>query len=308
MNASASTKPIVVVGSMNMDLVARTPTIPRPGQTLIGTDFTTTPGGKGANQAVAIARLGYPVAMVGAVGDDVFATTLLNNLQSAGVIISAIQRVCGPSGVAPIAVADNGENSIVVVPGANAKIDTACIDHSATIIQSAGMVLCQLELPIETTLHVLDVCAEARVPVMLDPAPAAPFPDAAWSNITWCTPNESEAAFYVGAGLAAEESARKLLALGLQGVVLKRGSEGAYIATASGGAAWIRPFPVHAIDTVAAGDCFNGAFAVALMEGKAPAQAARFAAAAAAISVTRRGAQSSMPSRAEVDALLAVNP
>ena len=308
MNASAHRKPIVVVGSINMDLVARTPAIPRPGQTLIGTDFTTTPGGKGANQAVAVALLGYPIQMVGAVGDDVFATALLSNLQSAGVDISPVQRVSGLSGVAPIAVADNGENSIIVVPGANAKVDAACIDRHTALIQTAGIVLCQLELPLATTLHVLDVCTEARVPVMLDPAPAAPFPDAAWPHIAWCTPNETEAAFYVGAGLSAEESAQRFLALGLQGVVLKRGSAGAYIATASGASAWLRPFPAHAIDTVAAGDCFNGAFAVAVMEGKDPVQAARFASAAAAISVTRRGAQSSMPSRAEVDALLAANP
>ena len=308
MIASAHRQPIVVVGSINMDLVARTPAIPRPGQTLIGTDFTTTPGGKGANQAVAVARLGYPVQMVGAVGDDVFATALLNNLESVGVDTSAVQRVSGPSGVAPIAVADNGENAIVVVPGANAKVDAACIDQYATIIQSAGMVLCQLELPIETTLHVLEVCAEARVPVMLDPAPADPLPDAVWPLITWCTPNETEAAFYVGANPSAEQSAHKLLARGVHGVVLKRGAQGAYIAIASGESAWIQPFPVHAIDTVAAGDCFNGAFAVALMEGKTPAQAARFASAAAAISVTRRGAQSSMPSRAEVDVMLTANP
>ena len=308
MIASAHRKPIVVVGSINMDLVARTPAIPRPGQTLIGTDFTTTPGGKGANQAVAVARLGYPVQMVGAVGDDVFATALLNNLQSAGVDTSAVQRASGPSGVAPITVADNGENSIVVVPGANAKVDAACIDQYAAIIQSAGMVLCQLELPIETTLHVLEVCAQARVPVMLDPAPAAPLPDAVWPLITWCTPNETEAAFYVGANLSAEQSAQKLLARGGHGVVLKRGAQGAYVATASRESVWIQPFPVRAIDTVAAGDCFNGAFAVALMEERTPVQAARFASAAAAISVTRRGAQSSMPSRAEVDAMLTANP
>jgi len=308
MNASAHRKPIVVVGSINMDLVARTPAIPRPGQTLIGTDFTTTPGGKGANQAVAVARLGNPVAMIGAVGDDVFATALLGNLQAAGVDVSAIHRVTGPSGVAPIAVADSGENSIVVVPGANAKVDAACIDRHAALIQSAGMVLCQLELPMATIDRTFTLCAKLGVPVILDPAPAAPLPHTAWPLIAWCTPNETEAAFYAGSGLPAEESARKLLALGLRGVVLKRGSEGAYIAAASGESAWIQPFPVHAIDTVAAGDCFNGAFAVALLEEKDPVQAARFASAAAAISVTRRGAQSSMPSRAEVDALLAANP
>ncbi|MGA8041848.1 MAG: ribokinase, partial [Terracidiphilus sp.] len=299
-----SRKPVVVVGSINMDLVARTPAIPLAGQTLIGSDFTTTPGGKGANQAVAVARLGYPVAMVGAVGDDVFAQSLLDNLNASGVDTSAVARVAGPSGVAPIAVADNGENSIVVVPGANAKVDSALVDRHLALIQTAGMVLCQLELPMETTLHVLDVCKRAAVPVMLDPAPAAPLPHDVWRRIAWCTPNETEAALYVGQTLPAEEAARQLLARGLHGVVLKRGAQGAYIALESGSAAWVKPFSVQAVDTVAAGDCFNGAFAVALLEDKDPLHAARFASAAAAISVTRHGAQSSMPTRQEVESLL----
>jgi ribokinase len=308
MTLSNLSKPIVVFGSINMDLVARTPMIPRAGQTLIGTAFNTTPGGKGANQAVAVARLGYPVHMIGAVGDDVFAQALLDNLRSSGVDASAVQRVSGPSGVAPIAVADSGENSIIVVPGANAKVDGGLVDRYLTLIESAGMVLCQLELPIESTLHMLEVCAGAQVPVILDPAPAADLPHFAWPLIQWCTPNETEAILYAGTGLSAEQTAQKLLALGLQGVVLKRGAEGAYVATSSGEAAWIKPFPVRAIDTVAAGDCFNGAFAVALMEGNSPVQAARFASAAAALSVTRRGAQASMPSRAEANAMLAANP
>jgi ribokinase len=298
-------KPIVVVGSINMDLVTRTPRIPLAGQTLIGTDFQTTPGGKGANQAVAVARLGFPVQMVGAVGEDVFGQALVDNLNSAGVNTAFVARVTGPSGVAPILVAENGENSIVVVRGANGKVDPASIDRQAEIIRSAGMVLCQLELPMETTNRTLAICAEAGVPVMLDPAPAAPLASEVWLQTAWLTPNETEAALYVGDGLEPEEAARQLLARGLRGVVLKRGAEGAYVAVAGGKAAWIRPFRVEAVDTVGAGDCFNGAFAVALLEGNDPWAAARFASAAAAISVTRRGAQASMPSRAEVDAFLA---
>jgi ribokinase len=300
-----ATKPIVVVGSINMDLVTRTPRIPLAGQTLTGTGFVTTPGGKGANQAVAAARLGYPVQMIGKVGEDVFGQALLDNLAHAGVGASAVERVAGPSGVAPILVADNGENSIVVVPGANGEVDCASIDRHSALIRSAGMVLCQLELPLETVSHVLALCADAGVPVMLDPAPAAPLPEAIWSQVTWFTPNETEAALYVGDELAEEDSAKRLLGRGLRGVVLKRGSKGAYVAVAGGKAAWVRPFPVEAVDTVGAGDCFNGAFAVALLEGLDPFAAARFASAAAAISVTRRGAQASMPIRAEVDAFLA---
>jgi ribokinase len=298
-------KPIVVVGSINMDLVAHTRQIPDPGQTVIGTGFDTTPGGKGANQAVAVARLGYPVQMVGMVGEDVFGQALVDNLTRAGVHTAAVERVSGPSGVAPILVAESGENSIVVVPGANGKVDCAAVDRHAALIRSAGLVLCQLELPLETVSHTIALCAEAGVPVILDPAPAAPLPGAVFACIAWFTPNETEAAFYIGNSSSTEDAADRLLGKGLKGVVLKRGSEGAYVAQAGGKASWVKSFPVKAVDTVGAGDCFNGAFAVALLEGNDPWAAARFAAGAAAISVTRRGAQASMPSRAEVDAFLA---
>ena len=299
-----SRKPIVVVGSINMDLVAHTHQIPVPGQTVIGTGFDTTPGGKGANQAVAVARLGYPVQMVGMVGDDVFGQALLDNLANAGVGTEAVARVSGPSGVAPILVSESGENSIVVVPGANGKMDKAAVDRQGALIRSAGMVLCQLELPLETVGHVLALCAGAGVPVVLDPAPAAPLPDSAFRQVAWFTPNETEAAFYLGNQPNSEAAAQQLLQKGLKGVVLKRGSDGAYVAVA-GKAAWVRPFPVKPVDTVAAGDSFNGAFAVALLEGNDPWAAARFASAAAAISVTRKGAQASMPSRADVEKFLA---
>jgi ribokinase len=298
-------KPIVVVGSINMDLVARTPRIPLAGETLIGSDFTTTPGGKGANQAVAVARLGYPVHMIGAVGDDVFGQALLDNLASAGVQTAAVTRVSGPSGVAPILVADSGENSIVVVSGANGKVDSGLIDRHLDLIRSAGMVLCQLELPMETIEHTVAICSKAGVPVMLDPAPAASLDGSLLKQIDWFTPNETEAAFYLGSKSEPEAAALSLLSRGVKGVVLKRGTEGAWVSTLDGQAVRVSPFSVVAIDSVAAGDCFNGAFAVALLEGGAPAAAARFASAAAAISVTRRGAQASMPTRNEVNAFLA---
>jgi ribokinase len=271
----------------------------------MGTGFDTTPGGKGANQAVAVARLGYPVEMIGSVGEDVFGQALLDNLTRAGVGVSGVTRVSGPSGVAPILVDDRGQNSIVVIPGANGKVDTVAVDRHADLIRSAGMVLCQLELPLSTVAHAIALCATAGVPVMLDPAPAAPLPAEFFPNTTWFTPNETEALLYTSHGAITETTASELIARSLAGVVLKRGSEGAYVATAQGLTAWIKPFHVQAIDTVGAGDCFNGAFAVALLEGQDPITAARFASAAAAISVTRRGAQASMPSRAEVDAFLA---
>ncbi len=294
----------MIVGSVTMDLVTRSPRIPSIGQTLIGTGFSTTPGGKGANQAVAAARLGYPVAMVAKVGNDVYGPQLLENLSRAGVNNAAMEPVEGSSGLAPMFVADNGENSIVVVPGANGKMDRATIDRHAALIRSAGMVLCQLEIPLETLAYTLAFCAEAQVPVMLDPAPAAALPESCFAQIAWFTPNETEAAFYVGDGANVEDSAKRLHAKGLRAVALKRGAEGAYVSVAGEKAAWVAPFRVDAIDTVAAGDCFNGAFAVALLEGKDPWAAARFANAAAAIAVTRRGAQASMPPRADVNAFL----
>jgi len=297
-------KPIVVVGSVTMDLVTSTPRIPAIGQTLIGTGFRTTPGGKGANQAVAAARLGYPVAMVARVGTDSYGPALIENLKQSGVDTSAMRQVDGSSGLAPIFLAETGENSIVVVPGANGKLDRAAVDTNAALIRSAGMVLCQLEIPMDTLDYTLDFCAEAGVPVMLDPAPAAQLPDSALGHVAWFTPNESEAAFYVDDGAGVEETAHRLMARGICNVVLKRGAEGAYVALASGEAGWVPPFTVQAIDTVAAGDCFNGAFAVGLLEGRDPLAAARFANAAAAICVTRRGAQASMPMRAEVDKFL----
>jgi ribokinase len=297
-------KPIVIVGSITMDLVTRTPRIPAIGQTLIGTGFETTPGGKGANQAVAAARLGYRVAMVAKVGDDSYGPALIENLRRSGVETAGMTQVSGSSGLAPMFVADDGLNAIVVVPGANGKMDRATVDSHADLIRSAGMVLCQLEIPMDTLSYTLAFCVDAGVPVMLDPAPAAELPEAAWNQVAWFTPNETEAAHYVGDGSDPEVTARRLLAKGLGGVVLKRGGEGAYVAVAGGKAEWVKPFKVDAIDTVAAGDCFNGAFAVALLERKDPWAAARFANAAAAICVTRKGAAASMPTRAEVDEFL----
>ena len=159
---SDTRKPIVVVGSITMDLVTRTPRIPAIGQTLIGTGFETTPGGKGANQAVAAARLGYRVAMVAKVGDDAYGPALLENLKRSGVETAAMTQVSGSSGLAPMFVADDGQNAIVVVPGANGKMDRATVDNHAELIRSAGMVLCQLEIPMDTLSYTLDFCAQAR--------------------------------------------------------------------------------------------------------------------------------------------------
>ena len=301
---NSSRKPIVVVGSISMDMVACTPRIPAVGETVIGTSFSTTPGGKGANQAVAAARLSYPTQMVGGVGDDAYGRPLLDALSAAGVDVAGMEPSAGASGLAHIFLAEDGHNSIVIVQGANGRVDRAHIDRHADLIRNAGIVLCQLELPLETTCYAIEMAAEAGVPVMLDPAPAATLPDSLFEKVAWFTPNETEAAFYVGERLGVEETAEKLFTMGVKGLALKRGAEGAYVAVDGGRAEWVPPFAVQAVDTVAAGDCFNGAFAVSLMEGHDPWDAAWFASAAAAVSVTRRGAQAAMPERGDVDGFL----
>jgi ribokinase len=239
------------------------------------------------------------------VGDDTYGQQLIQNLADAGVETSAMETASGSSGLAPIFLAADGQNAIVVVPGANGQVDTAYVDKHIDVIRNAGIVLCQLELPMPTIDHTLALCAKLKIPVMLDPAPAAALSDPAWKQLAWFTPNETEAAFYLNDGSDPEVAAQELLGRGLRGVVLKRGAEGAYVAVAGGTAGWVKPYAVDAIDTVAAGDCFNGAFAVALLEGKDPLAAARFACAASAISVTRRGAQASMPTRADLNTFLA---
>lgn len=309
---SNTQKPIVVVGSINIDLVIKAQRIPSPGETLLGGSFQMHHGGKGANQAVAVARLGYPVHMVGRVGDDAFAQQLLEGLRAAGVDHSAVASTPGSSGVAVILVAASGENSIVVDSGANALVTPADLDAHIDLIRSAAMVLSQLEVPLETVVHLAAICEREGVPLMLDPAPArTDLPAELLRHVTWFTPNETEAAVYAhapaGAADAATDNAataRAILDQGISGVVLKLGSRGAYLATSKGPTHPIAAFPVNAIDTTAAGDCFNGAFAVALLSGSTPEESARFAAAAAAISVTRAGAQPSMPTLAEVQALL----
>lgn len=302
-------KPILVIGSINLDLVATTAHIPAPGETVTGQDFQTHPGGKGANQAVAAARLGHPTQMIGRVGDDAFGVQLRAGLESAGVDTQSVLTTPGSSGTAVIVVADSGENSIVVIPGANGLVTPADIDANLEKIRAAGIVLAQLEIPLEAVQHLAQICAQEKIPLILDPAPARELPDDLLKNVTWFTPNETEAAFYLRSHTEnpqPQATAASLIAKGIQNVILKLGSKGAFLAASqSQSGPQIQPFPVQPVDTTAAGDCFNGAFAVALLQGKSPAESARFAAAAAAISVTRPGAQPSMPTLAEVQQKLA---
>jgi ribokinase len=300
-------RPVVVVGSVNIDLVANAERIPLEGETVTGRDFQIHPGGKGANQAVAVARLGYPVSMIGRLGDDAFGAQLRTHLTNAGVNLDGVMTTPGTSGVAVIVVGQNGENCIVITPGANALLTPKDLDTHIEIIRSAGVVLTQLEIPIQTVQHLAKICVRENIPLILDPAPAQALPQHLFEDVQWFTPNETEATFFAGAGAEAENDsasmADTLMARGVKGVVLKLGARGAFIASA-GLAERLASYPVNAVDTTAAGDAFNGAFATALLMHRSPLESARFATAAAAVSVTRPGAQPSMPTMSDVLQLL----
>ncbi|SDF37867.1 ribokinase [Terriglobus roseus] len=303
-------KPIVVVGSINTDLVAVTKRMPATGETVIASDFQTHSGGKGANQAVAVARLGYPVRLIGRLGNDAFGDELRTQLQDAGVDITGVSTSDSVSGVALIVVSESGDNSILIAPGANSKVTPADLDANISILRGAGIVLTQLEIPLETVDHLARICARENVPLILDPAPALELPPDIFQHIAWLTPNQTEAAFYLGdddsksSSLPPAETAKVFLSKGCHGVVLKMGANGSYLSSQDGINKQVPAFPAKAVDTTAAGDAFNAGFATALMLGKSPLESASFAAAVAAISVTRRGAQPSMPSMDEVEAFM----
>jgi len=307
-------KPIVVVGSINTDLVSIARKIPAAGETVLGTDFQIHPGGKGANQAVAVARLGYPVRLIGRLGSDAFGAQLRGHLEGAGVDTVGVATSEGTSGVAIIVVSEQGENSIVVTPGANAKVTPQDLESNIGIIRQAGIVLTQLETPIETLEYLAELCAREGVPLILDPAPAMELRAGIFKRIEWFTPNETEAAFFIeeeapdAKKLDPATAASRLLSRGSRGVVLKMGARGVYLASRDGVGELVPAFAVKAIDTTAAGDAFNGGFATGLMLGKTPLQSAQFASAVAGISVTRIGAQPSMPTRSEVEEFIANPP
>jgi ribokinase len=303
--------PIVVVGSINLDLVASVSRIPKAGETTAGDTFSTFFGGKGANQAVGIARLGYPVSMIGKVGDDDFGERLRRGLKEKRVDIRSVGTAKrASSGVALISTDATGQNSIVVVPGANGKLLPRDLAKESRLLTSAGMVLTQLEVPLETIEYVATVAQRNRVPLMLDPAPARELPSKLLERVTWLTPNETETAILCGVAAdsvgaaSASPLARQLLGLGARNVAIKLGKHGAYIAGVDTSELFIPAFRVQAVDSTAAGDAFNAGLAVALMRGEDPAKAARFGSAVAALSVTRRGAQPSMPRQAEVTRFL----
>jgi ribokinase len=300
---------VTVVGSLNMDLVARAPRIPQPGETIIGGDFHTVPGGKGANQAVAAARLGAQVSMVGRVGHDAFSNPLLDNLAAAGVDHAfVIPDPEAATGVALIVVDDAGQNSIVVASGANMCLSPADVDAAELTIAAAAVLLLQLESPLETVTRAAELARLRGVTVVLNPAPARSLPAALLSLVDVLIPNESETALLTGMSVnnqaEAEEAAKVLLESGVGGVILTLGGRGALLAR-DGTAELFPAFAVTPVDTTAAGDAFAAGFAVALAEGESLAEAVRWGNAAGALATTKLGAQPSLPTRQDLEVLLA---
>jgi ribokinase len=302
---------IVVVGSVNLDLVCTGKRIPAPGETVTGDHFQTFHGGKGANQAVAVGRLGHPAGVVAKVGDDEFGSRLRQGLRAAKVNVRGVATAKHTaSGVALISVDGQGQNSITVIPGANGMLLPEDLDKSLPQLRSAGMILTQLEIPIETVEYLCAIAYRFKVPLMLDPAPARRLSRKMLRHVTYLTPNESEICALCGIPsldlnvATVAELAQTLLGSGAANVIIKMGSQGAYVAGADGLRRMVPAFKVRVIDSTAAGDAFNGGLAVALMRGMQLEEAVRFVGTVGALSVTRAGAQPAMPTAHEVSHLL----
>ncbi|MEH2225915.1 ribokinase [Nostoc sp.] len=300
---------IIVFGSINIDLVATTPRLPVAGETLLGEDFFKVSGGKGANQAVALAKLGIPTQIVGRVGADDFGKELVNNLQTSGVQTDNIfVDKTVSSGVAIITVSQTGENQIVVIPGANGRVNQEDVERLSHLLPEATALLLQLEIPITAVIAAAKAAKSANIKVIFDPAPAqSNLPNELYPLVDIITPNEVEAAQLVGFPVDGEEQAAKaaavLLQRGVKCAIVKLGAKGVFCATAEE-KFFVPAFSVNAVDTVAAGDAFNGGLAAALFEGLSLHQAVVWGAAAGALTATKPGAQTSLPDRFTFDAFL----
>jgi len=298
-------KKIVVVGSSNTDMVVKVPHIPAPGETVMGSELLTISGGKGANQAVGAARAGGDVVFIACVSDDTFGTDAVENYKKDSIDTSFIKVKPGiHSGVALINVAEDGENSIAVAPGANSHLLPEDIFNARDAFRDAGIVLVQLEIPVETVSAVAELAAELNIPVILNPAPGARLPKDLLKRVSVITPNETEAALLTGTIEVNEDTipvmAKELFDMGIETVIITLGSRGVYLMN-SDFQGLVPGYRVKAVDTTAAGDVFNGALASALAENKTVRQAIDFAQRAAAISVTRMGAQPSAPGLEEIN-------
>ena len=298
---------ILVLGGINIDLIATADKIPLPGETVTGDLFYTTPGGKGANQAVAAARMGAMVRMVGRVGGDSFGPGLIEDLRAEGIDVSAVaEHADVASGVAVILLDGERQNYIVQVRGANLMADEAEVAEATSALETADALMLQLELPFDVSLRVAQEARRAGVPVIWDPAPPSPDMELAIGSVDVITPNQNEALFLTGIEVtgpeSAEAAARGLLDRGVPTVVIKMAEMGAYYATA--GESGLVPAPeVDVVDSVAAGDAFGGALAVSIAEGRTLRQSVQRGCAAGTLAVTRPGAQTAMPSRQEVERL-----
>nr|WP_326167591.1 ribokinase [uncultured Lachnoclostridium sp.] len=298
-------KKILVVGSLNMDCMIETEQMPRPGETVLGKSVTLIPGGKGANQAYAAGKLGGKVGMIGAVGSDAYGRKLKENLESVGVDTSSIEVISGgATGQAFITVDDEGENSIIVIQGTNGDVTRETIHKYISRVQESDIVIMQLEIPVDTVQYIKELANQMGKIVIIDPAPAqADLPDSFWKGVDFIKPNESELEILTGKTMDTVEDikkgARKMLEKGVKGVIVTLGEEGCLLVTKER-EDFFETSKVRACDTTAAGDSFTGAFAVALSEGKDCADAIRFGQKASAVTVTRKGAQTSMPDRSEV--------
>jgi ribokinase len=293
---------IVIVGSSNTDMVARAPRLPGPGETVLGDSFEMVGGGKGANQAVAAARLGASVTFVSRVGADIFGGAAMDGFVAEGIDTSFVVRdPNAPTGIALIGVSSSGENSIIVAPGANSRLTPADVDAAADAIRSANIVVCKFEVPVDAVVRAFETAQAAGVTTLLNPAPARELPQYLLGLTSIVTPNESESAQISGISTSRVKQAKMLRERGVKTAIITLGAAGAYVDSDT----WTGTVPgksvSEVVDTTAAGDCFTGALAVALSEGKRLQVAVSFANAAAALSVTKAGAQPSMPSRNHVD-------
>jgi len=294
---------VLVVGSINMDLVVRVPHSPRPGETVLGGDFETFPGGKGANQAVAASRMGGEVTMVGRVGSDNFGDNLIQGLVEDNIRTTYVIKDTGtPTGIAMIAVAANGENMIVVASGANYKVSEEDVTNARDIMRDTDLLLLQLECPMEAVAAATDLAKAYDIPVVLNPAPAQPLSQALLANVDILTPNETELMMLAGEDTV-DKAVKKVLSWGTKNLVVTLGANGARVIT-EGVDRHIPAHEITAVDTTAAGDAFNGALAVAYAEGKSLLEAVDYGMAAGALAATRRGAQPSLPTRDAVENLI----